>query len=365
MTTTNGLPTANDPTQHATLTGDPPLAQTFLIANATTIPAPSPMNLVELPDEIIHSIFSYVANSPSLIGPCICHILRPLSKQWQQEIDAKRGLWDLAIHDLSCDYYESNHNSGTESAQPNSVVASITDRPTKRARTGQISPPRRSSRLRPATSKERYIHHYNLLLSRNESALLELQERAHSSNKTLSLSILKRLVKEYYPIAINRRVRTGGTFLVEVVRARYVKETVILKCIKLLIGENGADPNVPSAEEGLDSTTKIAPVYETSAASGEVGTCLSSSTGRELYPLVIAAARGMATVVKYLLSVGANINLRGSSRFRLYSNPRKSVKGVDLTALEFAIKMRDNELENGVREEDLKGLNRVISLLEH
>jgi len=152
---------------------------------------------------------------------------------------------------------------------------------------------------------------------------------------------------------------------VEVVRARYVKETVILKCIKLLIGENGADPNVPSAEEGLDSTTKIAPVYETSAASGEVGTCLSSSTGRELYPLVIAAARGMATVVKYLLSVGANINLRGSSRFRLYSNPRKSVKGVDLTALEFAIKMRDNELENGVREEDLKGLNRVISLLEH
>jgi hypothetical protein len=144
--------------------------------------------------------------------------------------------------------------------------------------------------------------------------------------------MLKRLLKEYEPIAINRRVRTGGTFLVEVVRARYVKESVILKCVKLLIDHHGASPNVPSAEVALGSSSTIAPVYQSSAASGEVGTCLSSSTGRELYPLIIAAARGMPTVVKYLLSVGAKPDLRGSSRFRLYSNPRKSVKGVDLTA---------------------------------
>lgn len=312
------------------------------------------MDLIELPDEIIHSIFCYVASSPSLIGPCICHVLRPLSKQWRREVDGKRDLWELAVHDLSCDCY-----GGSEDA----TVAE--GRPSKRARTAQSSPPRRSGRLRPATPKEQYIHAYNLLMSRNESALLELQEHAHSSKKPLSLSILKRIVKTYEPIAINRRARTGGSFLVEVCRARHVQESVILRCIKLLIGEHGASPNLASAEVGLGSSSTISAVYdEASAASGEVGRCLSSSTGKELYPLIIAAARGMPSVVKYLLEAGADPNLRGSSRFRLFSNPRKTVKGDELTALEFAVKMRDNEVENNVRRSDLRGLQKVITFLE-
>lgn len=195
---------------------------------------------------------------------------------------------------------------------------------------------------------------------------MELQIHAHSSyKKKVSLSMLKRLLKEYEPVAINRRVRTGGTWLVEVVRARYISEYAILKCVKLLIKEQGANPNVPSAEVAVGKTSKIiAPVFETSAASGEVGKCLSSSMGRELYPLIVAAARGMHTVVEYLLSAGVNPNLRGSSQFRLYSNPRKTVKGVDLTAIEFAIKMRDNEIENGIMRGDLRGLLKVITLLE-
>ena len=222
------------------------------------------------------------------------------------------------MNDLKCDYYRINQN--TEQILPNSVLAVSTDRPFKRARAG-VGSPRRSGRLRPATPKDQYIHAYNLLLSRNESALLELQEHAHSSKKRLSLSMLKKLLIEYEPIAINRRVRTGGTFLVEVVRARYVQESVILKCIKLLIG-NGANPNIASAEVGLFSTSMAENIYRTSAASGVVGRW--SSTGKELYPLVIAAARGMCTVVKYLLDVGANRNLRGSSRFR-YTPTREKV----------------------------------------
>ena len=310
------------------------------------------MNLIQLPDEIIHNIFKYVARSPSLIGPCICHQLRPLSKQWQQEIDAKTELWVLAINDLSCDYYSKSNrdNEKVEMVLQNKVE---TNRPCKLSR-----------RLRPATAKERYIHSYNLLLSRNESAILELQEHVHSSKKPLTLSMLKKVLKEYEPIAINRRVRTGGTFLVEVTRARYVNESVILKCVKLLIEEHGADTNIPSAEVGIGSSSTISPVYETSHAQGEVGKCLSSSTGNELYPLIVAAARGMHTVVKYLLSADANPNVRGSSRFRLYSNPRKSVKCIELTALEFATKMKEHEISNGVRKEDLKGLQKVISLLE-
>ena len=124
------------------------------------------MNLLELPDEIIHSIFRYVANSPSFIGPCICHQLRPLSKQWQHEIDTKRRtLWELAVSDLSCDYYKSDDND------------KINNRNATNTRADRSAPTRRTSkRLRPATPKERYIHSYNLLMSRNESAILELQE---------------------------------------------------------------------------------------------------------------------------------------------------------------------------------------------
>jgi len=267
------------------------------------------------------------------------------------------------MHDLTCDYYKSNHDNEHETQNSPSVYAThFADRPSKRSRTGQS--PRRSGRLRPATPKEQYIHSYNLLLSRSESAVLELTERTHSAKKKLTFSMLKKLLKEYEPIAINRRVRSGGTFLVEVVRARYISEGVILRCIKLLVEQNGANPNVPSAEIGLASTSTIRPVYESSAASGEVGTCLSSSTGRALYPLIIAAARGMATVVEYLLSVGADPKMRGSSRFRLYSNPRKTVSAVDCTALEFALKMRDEEMENGVERSDLKGLLKIISMLE-
>lgn len=57
--------------------------------------------LQELPDVILHS-----------------HILRPLSKQWQMELDdtnKREGLWELAMHDLQCgDYYlSSSYNSGS------------------------------------------------------------------------------------------------------------------------------------------------------------------------------------------------------------------------------------------------------------
>ena len=49
--------------------------------------------------------------------------------------------------------------------------------------------------------------------------------------------------------------------------------------------------------------------------------------------------------------------------FRTFSNPKKSVKGENLTALEFAVKMRDEERLNGLANRDKKSLNRVIQYL--
>lgn len=308
------------------------------------------MDLVSaFPDEILHKVFSFLANSPTLIGPAICHTLRPLSKMYAEEIDGKIEMWELCSKDLECDFYhDRKRETDVKGAEAPPIISN------KRARTD-----RRSSRLQPASPKETYIHKYNLLMLRNQTAFDVLQELVNSKKKSLSLARLKSLLREFQPVAINRRVRSGGTYLVEVTRARHVSESIILKCLRHLVEECGANPNVPSAEIGT-GTLRIA---RRSAASDGIR-CLSESTGKELYALVIAAARGMHTVVAYLLKAGARRDVRGSSRFRLLANMRKTVKGDGLTSLEFALKMKVAEEENGASRQDLRGILKVIDMLK-
>jgi hypothetical protein len=303
--------------------------------------------LIRLPDDILHEVFTFIASTPSQVGPCLCWCLRDLSNEWKVALDseARKDLWSLATRDLDA---------------TNTFVAVSELRPTKRPRT--TPPPRRSNRLKPTTPKENYIHSYNLLLSRTESASIQIAEHVHSSKNSLSKAKLQRILKDYHPVAINQRVRTGGTILVDVCRARHITERVILACCALLIAEYGCNPNVPSAEFAT-SEVKRAAFYGPSASTS-LTTCSTSTIGRELYPIVIASARGMPTVVELLLEYGANKEAKGTSSFKLYSNPKKTIKGVDLTALEFARKMKDAEIANNIRRADLRGLNKVIALLE-
>ncbi len=151
--------------------------------------------------------------------------------------------------------------------------------------------------------------------------------------------------------------------MVELCRARYVSERVILSCVKILVGKFGANPNVPSAERSTDSSRIV--VLDGGNGRSSSGSLLTRTVGSELYPIVIAAARGMFSVVKCLLVCGgADVDVRGSSIFRLFSNRKKRVHGVNLTALEFARRMREEEILNGGNEEDLKGHCKIISLLE-
>ncbi|KAL3790375.1 hypothetical protein HJC23_002761 [Cyclotella cryptica] len=330
------------------------------------------MRLIELPDEILHAVFTFVANSPCLVGPCLCWNLRQLSEEWRDDLDTGRhDLWALAASDLSSDSYShdlchavaSKKATRQRSRKRAALESGSTDEPLqKRIQTHQNElSPRRSTRLRPSTPKESYIHAYNLLLSRTESAVLQIAEHAHSSKDSLTLSKLKYVLKEHGPVAVNQRVRTGGTFLVEVNRARHVSEGVILKCIKLLVEEYGANPNVPSAEF---ASVKNVSISRPSGNATSKTACSTSTVGNELYPLIIAAARGMPTVVKYLLDNGADASLRGSSRFRLFSNPKKTVRGEGLTALEFAQRMWDEEMRNGLERRDMKGLQRTLDCLK-
>ena len=159
-------------------------------------------------------------------------------------------MWSLATGDLSLDYWRPTSGGRRETTFSNdhhddAAAAVVLQKSGKRPKNTTAT--RRSARIQPASPLERYKHAYNLLMSRTETALLELTEHVHSSKKPLSFSIMKKILKEFSPIAINRGVRTGGTFLVEVCRSRHVQELVI-KCVKLLIEEHGGNPNVPSAE---------------------------------------------------------------------------------------------------------------------
>lgn len=330
------------------------------------IPLKKEVGLFDVPDEILHNIFTFVASSPCQIGPNLCWNLRHLSRQWRNSLDKERlDLWMLATCDLECDSYK-------HQTRHNDVASTITGKPSKRGaaspatssskrhKSGDAIVSRRSTRLRASTPKESYIHAYNLTLSRTETAIFQVAEYAHSAKDSLTFAKLRNLLLVHGPVAINQRVRTGGTFLVEVCRSRHIYEGVILKCVKHLIEDYGANPNVPSAEF---STAKNVVIQRPGNATSKTA-CSTSTIGTELYPLIIAAARGMPTVVKYLLKSGADDTVRGSCKFKLFSNPKKSIKGENLTALEFAEKMLREEMSNGLRKSDMKGLMKVITHLE-
>ena len=76
-------------------------------------------------DEILHSSFTFVADSPCLVGPCASWSLCQLSKEWRDALDTGRGdLWAFASCDLSCDSYRSSINDKSFEEEPSRQHAS-------------------------------------------------------------------------------------------------------------------------------------------------------------------------------------------------------------------------------------------------
>lgn len=221
-------------------------------------------------------------------------------------------------------------------------------------------------------------------------ALQEVADLAISKTPhPLSLARLRSVLNTYGPnLNINQRSAIGGTFLVDVVRARCIKESVILSCVRELIEVYSASPYVPATEGA--QYQKLKQIKR--KVNGKHNNFTSHRTaGNLLPPLVVASARGMPSVVKYLLSYEkqklgmtskqqkANATcttaehstkmldltlekMEGSSRFRLFTNPKKSICGT-YTPLNFALKMKEAEIEQGARETELRSLNQCIRLL--
>lgn len=281
--------------------------------------------LFSLPDDVFYNILLFV-DQPLSVARVICTQIAPLSSETANLVSNTSTLWDFVLGG----YYGTQSGVSSPSAY--------------RARTQR----RTSKRLRRTTAKEDVIHAHFNLRDQTEMALQEVAEMAISKTpKPLSLARLRGILTNYGPtININQRSAIGGTFLVDCCRARCVKESAILACVKELIEKYGANPNIPATEGNTYNRVNR-----------------NKSKHNTLPCLVVAASRGMPTIVKYLLdNTTASIEEMGTSRFRLYMNPKKSVCGT-YTPLAFAEKMKEAEIENGATNQQLPSLLKCIKLL--
>jgi len=278
----------------------------------STLPKVQSMRLWDLPDAVLFHVISFVA-APTRRASVLCHQIAPLCKAACRAIleeERSVALWDTVLKE---DYGVSD---GTH-------VKNSTRRACKRLRRSPVH------RVRDA---------HILIQDNTEIAFFYLSEMVNASKKnSMSKAKLCRILDEYGPhLRINNVVSSGGLYLVEVCRARHVKESVILKCVQELVEERGAMVDLLTSESPRSSQTA----------------------------LCVAATRGMPSVVKFLMQKGASRELRSSGRFRLHTQPKKTLRCSRVTPLEFAQAMRDAEKEAGASDRDLSDLNKCIRLLE-
>mmetsp|Transcript_26434 Transcript_26434/g.76292 ORF Transcript_26434/g.76292 Transcript_26434/m.76292 type:complete len:329 (-) Transcript_26434:49-1035(-) len=230
------------------------------------------------------------------------------------------------------------------------------------ARTGGKSSPTRASKRLRRSPKDTVAASHLLLIERTSIAHFCVTEWAHSKQSPLSVGRLRWALREYGPnVRINQRVEIGGTILVECCRARYVKECVILGCVRELVERYDADPNLAATSEKKHRTRAT---NETAVVvGGGSGANRQAGSGGGLSPLIIASARGMPSVVRYLLLKEASPFVVGTGRFRLHVNSSKSVSGT-YRSLEFARTMREGEILHGADAAMLRDIDKCIRLLE-
>jgi hypothetical protein len=278
--------------------------------------------LWNIPDTILFGIISFVA-APTHRAGVVCHQLAPLNHNCYERYMHNTSLWEAILQE---DY-------GAISEDCDKSIKNV-----RRNNANGSDKRRRCTRLE-RSPLERVQEAHRLVKDNTEIAFYYLSELVTASTSKAGLSHRKllSLLQEYGPhLRINQRTATGGLFLVEVCRSKNIKEPVVLKCVQELVEHHGALVNL--------QTYEAVSVYQTA--------------------LAVVSARGMPSVVKYLLSKGACPKIRSSGSFRLSKNPKKSLRLVNLNCLECASEAKKGELEHGATARDLKALNKCIELLE-
>ena len=268
------------------------------------------LRLWELPDVLLFHTVTFLA-APTHRAAVLCHTIAPLCQDSYQAIlqeGERLSVWDVVLKE---DYGAvTNNNDGR--------------RASKRLRRSPVHRVRDAHRLIRANTEISYFY------------LGEMTSGKTASMK-LSLRRLCSLLDEYGPhLRLNHPVSSGGLHLVEVCRAKNVRESVILKCVQELVERRGALVDLRTNESQK---------------------CRQNA-------LAVAAARGMNTVVRYLVIRGASKEVRSSGRFRLHANRKKAIECIDATPLEFAKKMLEAEKAADVNNRcDMSNLVKCVCLL--
>ena len=286
--------------------------------------------LLTLPEPLLQSVIFYAAPRFER-AHLLCHRLGLTCRSFFSAVDeGLHNVWS-AVHLEDYETDEAKARAGSKS-----------------------SPTRRASKRIRRTKKDNVAASHLLLIERTSIVHFCVTEWAHSKQSPLTLGRLRWALREYGPnVRINQRVEIGGTILVECCRARYVKESIILGCVRELVERYGADPNLAAAREN-----------KTVARGSSGGANHKAGNGGGLSPLIIASARGMPKVAKYLLQKEATPFTVGTGRFRLHTNSSKSISGTTYRPLEFARTMREGEIAHGADAAMLRDIDKCIRLLE-
>ena len=292
----------------------------------------SALHIWNLPDVLIFRVVAFVA-APTNRATILCHSIAPLCKAAYEKILPSHEdnmldslLWDIVMTE---DY-------GNSTSQSNLVGRK---RCNNRNLTQQLEQhDRRECKRLRRSSIHRIRDAHRLISDNTEIAYFYLSEMVNctSNGNNLTKVRLVSLLHEYGPnLRFNRPVSSGGLYLVEICRAKNVKEAVILRCTQELVEHWGIQVDLRTSESNISCQTA----------------------------LCVAAARGLHTVVKYLIDRGATLDIISSGRFALHTRPKKTIRCIHQSALEFAITMRDAERLEGATDASLTGLNKCIKLL--
>ena len=192
------------------------------------------------------------------------------------------------------------------------------------------SPSRRSVRL-VASQEDVFIKAWGAMLQRAE-ALHHAVACAGQDSKDLNVGKLKQLTARFgMPLVDRASPVYNATLLMEVCRARGVRESKLLQAADFLIHTLRADPSARPSEASCS-------------------------------PLIIAASRGMYRLSAFLLACGADPRPRGEGRFRL-SGLRSTIAGTH-TAREFVKLLYLAEVAQGVDSLESEALLVTYRLLE-
>ncbi|KAG7346871.1 hypothetical protein IV203_005940 [Nitzschia inconspicua] len=279
----------------------------------------STASLWELPDTLLYEITQYCVASTQRAS-FLCHKIAILCRASRSRIldDSKSaGLWNAVLRG---DYGIANGSDNHGTSRRRSC---------KRLRRNPLDQVQDAHKLMRDNTEIAYYYLWEMSSSNTSSK---------ASKNSLTRANLVRILNTYGPqLMYNKTMSSGGTFLVEVCRCRNAKSAAtILQCIQELVERRGALINKATNES-------------------------SNST---LTPLCVAAVRGMPKVVEYILSKGALRDNPCSGRFRLHTNPKRSIRCNSVTALKFAEAMLQAELEEGAKGTDLRDLKSCIKLLQ-